>query len=116
MPTLKCGLKNDRFTVSDTNIGNGALTYPVGLITADEAAMGGLLEQVENYTNYLFTDTLLDFYSVCSSSLALMFTINPHITAYDASLPYFGLRPVISISPKTKVTGAGTATNPFKVL
>ncbi len=35
-PTFKCPQKNDAFTVNDTIKGNGALTYPVGLITADE--------------------------------------------------------------------------------
>ena len=35
-PTFKCPQKNDAFTVNDTSKGNGALTYPVGLITADE--------------------------------------------------------------------------------
>ncbi|MFA7121659.1 MAG: hypothetical protein WC277_09265, partial [Bacilli bacterium] len=38
-PSLKCGLKNDRFTVSDTVKGNGALTYPIGLLTPDETAI-----------------------------------------------------------------------------
>ncbi|MFA7120466.1 MAG: hypothetical protein WC277_03230, partial [Bacilli bacterium] len=36
IPNIKCGLKNDRFTVSDTVKGNGALTYPIGLLTPDE--------------------------------------------------------------------------------
>ncbi len=40
-PTLKCGQKNDRFTVSDTVIGNGNLSNPVGLLTADEIAYAG---------------------------------------------------------------------------
>ena len=29
-PTLKCARQDDRFTVKDTNLGNGDLTYPVG--------------------------------------------------------------------------------------
>ena len=35
-PTFKCPQKNDAFTVNDTSKGNGALTYSIGLITADE--------------------------------------------------------------------------------
>ncbi|MDD4796029.1 MAG: hypothetical protein PHG03_05715, partial [Bacilli bacterium] len=56
-PTLKCGLQNDQFTTSVVaEIGNGALTYPVGLLTADEASMAGLLEGTDNTTNYLYTN------------------------------------------------------------
>ena len=40
-PTFKCPEKNDAFTVSDEEKGNGALTYPVGLITADEIVTAG---------------------------------------------------------------------------
>ena len=40
-PNLKCPQQNDAFTVSDTTNGNGALTYPIGLITTDEAVLAG---------------------------------------------------------------------------
>ena len=54
-PDLKCDLKNDRFTVDDTTVGNGALTYPVGLLTADEGAAGGIVTGLSSLQNYLFT-------------------------------------------------------------
>ncbi|MDD2505302.1 MAG: hypothetical protein PHF21_03410 [Bacilli bacterium] len=54
--TLKCGLKNDRFTVNDSQTGNGALTYPVGLLTVDEASMAGLLFGNSNTLNFLYTN------------------------------------------------------------
>ena len=38
---LKCPQKNDAFTVSDTTNGNGALTYPVGLLSTDEIVLAG---------------------------------------------------------------------------
>jgi len=41
-----CPQKSDRFTVNESEIGNGALTYPVGLLTADEAALSGLVYDV----------------------------------------------------------------------
>ena len=34
-PTLNCSRDIDKFTVSNS-IGNGKLTYPVGLLTVDE--------------------------------------------------------------------------------
>ena len=40
-PQFACPQKNDKFTVDDTSRGNGALTYPVGLITADEIVAAG---------------------------------------------------------------------------
>ena len=53
-------IKNDQFTVTEgTTIGNGALTNPVGLLTADAASMAGLIyngtEDVIN-PNYLYTN------------------------------------------------------------
>ena len=44
---------NDRFTVSDITIGNGALTYPVGLITADEMSLAGALYGTINNSYFL---------------------------------------------------------------
>ena len=38
---LICPQKNDAFTVSDTTNGNGALTYPVGLLSMDEMVLTG---------------------------------------------------------------------------
>lgn len=52
-PSLKCKHKNDRFTVFDTSVGNGALTNPIGLLTVDEASLAGLLRATNNTRNYL---------------------------------------------------------------
>ncbi len=55
IPILTCPNKNDRYTVSDTAKGNGSLTNPVGLITADEVAMAGSAYGKENNSYYLYT-------------------------------------------------------------
>ncbi len=52
-PKLTCTQKNDAFTVSDEEKGNGDLTYPVGLITADEIALAGIKFGSMNFSNYL---------------------------------------------------------------
>ena len=44
-PTLTCSRNLDKFTVSSSN-GNGALTYPIGLITADEAMYAGAADLI----------------------------------------------------------------------
>ncbi len=40
-PQFTCPQENDKYTVEETSGGNGALTYPVGLITADEIVAAG---------------------------------------------------------------------------
>ena len=56
-PTFKCPNKNDAFTVSDEEKGNGALTYPIGLITADEVITAGSGQyNMENKKYYLYRD------------------------------------------------------------
>ena len=47
-PDLSCSNVRDSFTVSESN-GNGALTYPVGLLTADEALLS--YDSTESYLN-----------------------------------------------------------------
>ena len=38
---LTCPQQNDAFTVNDTSKGNGALTYPIGLLSTDEIVLAG---------------------------------------------------------------------------
>ena len=118
-PTLKCTQKNDRFTTSaNTTIGNGALTYPIGLLTADEAAMAGLVYPVDNATNYLYTSQewwLLSPFSMYGSNYyAYVLCVSSSGGLGDFSVIYTEMvRPVISITPETKVTGTGTSTDPY---
>ena len=100
--------------------GNGDLTYPVALITADEAALAGGrygLKNQEYYlraTNYYFTMTPLIFnttYAYASSS-----TIGPAGELYPwGSVAYlYGVRPVINIRSDVLIShGDGTIENSF---
>ena len=119
-PTLKCGLKNDRFTKSDIKIGNGALTYSVGLLTADEASMVGLLLSTNNNSNYLFLESpfwlLTPFYMNDYNEInAFAVHLTGYFT-YVATNNIYGVRPVISIRGDITVTGDGSNANPFKLL
>ncbi len=50
---LTCLQQNDAFTVNDTSKGNGALTYPVGLLSMDEVVLaGGWKEDNKGYYLY----------------------------------------------------------------
>ena len=56
-PSVTCINKNDAFTVNDTTNGNGALNYPVGLLTADELTMAGSGKSGYSTQSYLYTKT-----------------------------------------------------------
>ena len=57
-PTLKCNnSSNDLYTTSiEQGKGNGALTYPIGLITADEVIYAGGFGGKENRDFYLYNE------------------------------------------------------------
>ena len=118
VPSLTCPNETDRFTVSNTN-GNGALTYPVGLLTVDEmilAGVGGNNGRTSTY--YLYTS---DYYWSLSPILFAIYAYdsivynNVYFSNY-VSYPC-GLRPVVSLKFGTEFEsgGNGEATNPYVV-
>ncbi len=119
-PTLMCNRVLDRFTVSTSN-GNGALTYPVGLITSDEATYAGGV--YSNNTYYLYTNQvywggspyLFDHNSLYSK-LVLIYD-SGSIGSYNGyNNEVSGVRPVISIKSSDVVeSGDGTQTNPYVI-
>ncbi len=118
--------KQDLFTLSsDSGIGNGALTYPVGLITVDEIILAGGKINTTNYGYWLQTNqsywTISPYYF--SGSYALMFRVNSNgylgntHTSDDGNI---GVRPVINLKADTifKINGEdkkGTIDNPYVV-
>ncbi|MFA7064833.1 MAG: hypothetical protein WC177_05005, partial [Bacilli bacterium] len=108
-------------TIVDKVKGNGDLTYPVGLLTADEAAMAGLVYAKENRTNYLYTGqywwSLSPSY-MNSSGWANLWGVSFYGDMYNDNTDgnTLGVRPVVSISSATQVSGTGSATDPFKSL
>ncbi len=118
-PTLKCAQANDRFTVS-TNLGNGDLTYPVGLMTADEVNMAGgdIVNFGENYSYYLYTG---DYYWLFSPSDFDSDSAGVWSVWDDGGLGAGhvdrsgGLRPVISLKSNIGFSGNGTMNNPFEI-
>ena len=115
--TLKCSQKNDRFTVDDEEIGNGALTYPISLITSAEVYLAGGYSST-NYSYYLYTGNYywtLSPYSF-GGSIARVRIVNAG--GYFGS-GYVnnsrGVRPVINLKAGSLKTGSGTALDPYQV-
>jgi|GEM_PF-1019319 len=118
IPTLLCAQQNDRFTVNDVSKGNGALTYPIGLITADEMALAGAVNGVQNNTHYLYDGTfgswtmtpvkMMDYSGIWIADTALADSNNTTNTIM--------IRTVINLKNGIMVTGSGSATDPFIVV
>ena len=117
-PTLKCLEKNDAFTVNDITYGNGALTYPIGLITADEIAMAGTVMGYLNKLDYLLPDS--GYYTLTPRNFAdnaIKFWekySNGGFTGSDRNGA--AIIPVINLKPDIIVTsGIGTAGDPYVI-
>ena len=118
-PILTCLTASDKFTVNTSN-GNGALTYPVGLITADEVAMAGGNSKIGNITYYLYTNQDYwsgspdSFDSYYTSTTGFRVTSSGNLGAFSVSSTD-GARPVVSLSSKAKLSGNGTYSKPYTV-
>lgn len=118
-PSLKCSQNNDKFTVS-TSLGNGSLTYPVGLITADEVNMGGgKYQELYKPLHYLTIGILYWTMSSSYSPTSGLYTVavDGELNDMDAS-PWYevGIRPVISLKSDILFTGNGTISSPFEIV
>ena len=111
---LKCPNKRDAFTVSDTEKGNSALTYPVGLLTTAEHSLIG---------NYTANNTGAYYWSSAPDHFSEYYASERRVTATGGwNSEYFvsvtsGARPAVSLRPGTKFKSGtdGTASNPYEV-
>ena len=119
-PSLSCSQDSDKFTVSPEK-GNGKLTYPVGLITVDEAAFAGGVYLSANPEYYLYTGQTywtMSPYTFTSSyanayawSVISLGSLNANWVASSV-----GVRPVVNLSADILITGGdGTKVNPYMV-
>jgi len=109
-PTLLCEREEDKFTVSE-ELGNGDLTYPVGLITVDEMVYGGLylylgdssIRNDESYLfeagNYYWSMSPVAFSSGDGGSAGVVAGDEGVLQGGRVLVSDGGVRPVISISP-----------------
>ena len=119
-PSLSCN-KNDIYTTDEFEFGNGALTYPIGLISADEAMLAGIpnWNSSGNTNNYLYTG---QYYWTMSPSwydngYAGVFVVGGDGYLGSGSVnDTYGVRPVINIRSDVALSGSGTTTDPFAVV
>ena len=117
-PSLTCNT-NDAFTVS-ASTGNGKLTYPVGLLTADEIRLAGGKIGSSNTTYYLYTNQNWwsgspSYFTVSNANEYYVYS-SGNLTSDYVRLAR-GVRPAVSLKPGTKFLsgGDGTSTNPYVV-
>ena len=125
-PSLKCSqIGNDMFTVSGSSKGNHKLTYPVGLITADEVVLAGGFGGSSNTSYYLHTGeyywTMSPSYfdSAGPAGYAYVFIVdsdgNLNFSNYYVGRTN-GVRPVINLKADVTITrGNGSSSSPFEV-
>jgi len=123
-PSLECpNMERDAFTVSAEN-GNGKLTYPIGLMTADELTLAGQASGTTNNwnTSFLYAN---------SYNAPDMWTMSPYFASRDYAAMFVWrsgarstmvyststrLRPVITLTNDVFITGGdGSINNPWTV-
>ena len=143
-PNFKCIQKNDRFTVADERTGNGSLSYPVALLTTDEAYLAGGYAGEENRKYYLSTgneywtmtpDHFVNIEDFSNATGAYMRYVGTHgrvgliytvecFGDYDKCDIYDeeygvttsrGVRPVLNLKSDSLKSGQGTVSDPYRV-
>ena len=128
-PTYDCATTEDKFTV-DTSTGNGKLTYPIALMTADEVAFAGGVDATNAETWYYYnsankSSTGSTWWWLLSPHFwddrdAFVFGVDGssspgHLDSYRVGSTY-GVRPAISLKSCVKTSGGdGSASAPYTI-
>ena len=115
---LICPQKNDAFTVSDTTNGNGALTYPVGLLSTDEIVLAGGWN-VANSGYYLYSGLETAWWASPSHtngsfSFVYVVTFEGKVKSGYSNNNY-GVRPVLNLKADVLAQGTGAASDPYRI-
>jgi len=131
-PSLKCRQSNDLYTVTSSNKGNKALTYPIGLMTADEVILagssGGIFDGAANYTkganNYANIGTNYWTMTPCGGYVpygpfawgADVFFVDGGGALDDRGAAFsVEVRPVVNLTSDAITGGTGTSSDPYTV-
>ena len=128
-PTYDCTNDNDKFTV-DASTGNGKLTYPIALMTADEIAYAGGVA-FKNATMWYYTNSSFkssagttEWWLLSSDRWGGYYAlswyvdlVNPCFLNDDYVSISHGVRPAVSLKPCIKYsTGNGTSETPYEIV
>ena len=121
-PQFKCPQSNDLYTTATSTKGNKALTYPIGLITADEVAYaGGVYGKVnkEYYlTNRNFFWTMSPFDYNSGADVVFVDGVELVGSVHDVGVDTeFDVRPAINLKSAAEIIdgGDGTSSNPYVI-
>ena len=121
---LTCPQQNDAYTVNDTSKGNGALTYPVGLLSADEIVLAGGWGYYRNSGYYLssgqdwWASSPLHFNGGLGGGGAAALLVGSDGEANLGNYVFgdnFGVRPVFNLKAEVLAQGSGTASDPYRI-
>ncbi len=131
-PILKCSTNShkneDYFTAKNstgikqhgkeiTINGTKSLTYPIGLITADELAFAGGVNGRNNKSYWLHTGenywTMTPYIFNNNYAAYMLIMQNYGAIFYNTPNYEYGLRPVINLKSSTTFTGSGTTDDPY---
>ena len=128
-PSYDCAATEDKFTV-DTSTGNGKLTYPIALMTADEVSFAGGLYGANTPTWYYYNSvngsstgskfwwllSPLDSSTSGSSMFIVRGSSNPGRLNYNYVYSNNGARPALSLKSCVKYSsGDGSASDPYTI-
>ena len=142
-PTYDCTDTNDKFTV-DTSTGNGKLTHPIALMTADEVSFAGGIYRNNNANAWYFrnakegtltTSSWSTDASYSSTGSTYWWLLSPSFwisgnagvflvdgasnsgVLYDFNVSYiYGVRPAVSLKSCVKTSGGdGSANAPYTI-
>ena len=118
-PTFECP-DGDLYTTKGSEDGNKALTYPIGLITADEVAYAGGVSGQTNKSYYLYTNS--NYWTMSpryfNSGSAYVFAVSSYgvLNYWDVSNTAPGVRPVINLKSSVQITGGdGSSGSPYVI-
>ena len=130
-PSYDCKATEDKFTV-DTSTGNGKLTYPIALMTADEVSFAGGVYDTNAPTWYYYNSAnksstgvqywwLLSPYAWGGSGTNVFIVYGSPIPGYLLGCDVdvyntYGVRPAISLKSCVKTSGGnGSASDPYTI-
>ena len=121
----------DKFSASTSQGGNGKLTYPVALMTADEVSYTGGFYNTNNPTSWYYYNAAL----ASATGSTHWWTMSPYIFSSSSAYVFFvfgssdpgqlngnvvygayGVRPVVSLKSCVSVTGGnGSVASPYTI-